>query len=146
MSAKLRVPENTEVPISAMIDVVFLLLAFFIMTAATIKDEAHVSITLPKDIGTPGPPVPTYDIYVFNTHKEGQYVYNFQNRNYTEDQLDVYLSNITQDHDQADNMILNLKVALDAKHKRVIDIVDLLKKHGIEKINVLSLKEGFAKK
>ena len=143
MGKKIRVQADDEVPIAAMIDVVFLLLCFFIMTANDVVDEANVSITLPGPPSQSTPneeePPPTFDIFILGSEETP---YNFQNRPYTQEGIDSYISQVAVDKEQAENMVLNIKVSLDAKHKKLINLVDVLKKYGIEKINILSLKEG----
>jgi biopolymer transport protein ExbD len=45
---KKRVPEQAEVPMSSMIDVVFLLLIYFIVTQKDEVSEAHLAVNLPS--------------------------------------------------------------------------------------------------
>ena len=145
---KLRVPAEEETPIASMIDVVFLLLCFFITTSNPPQDEAHISIILPAPSKTPPSektePPPSVDIYILgevqNTDANGKFSYQMNGGRYTSDRMDSSIRKIAADPEQAQEVLVNVKVKLDAKHKRVIELVDILKKNHIEKINILSLK------
>ena len=125
--------EKSEVPISAMIDVVFLLLVYFIVTMKTTIDQAWVSVNLP---GTSEPkPNPPHSVDIFV--QSGEYI--VQNRVVSSAQLEDFLKSIKASN--GDHVSLNLKVSLYAKHSRLVNLLDLLSKNDLENFNLHSLKE-----
>ena len=63
-SRKARRADEAEVDMTPMLDIVFIMLIFFIVTA-TFLDEQGLDFTPPPpDIQTPAPPIPAISIYV----------------------------------------------------------------------------------
>jgi len=117
---KVKERERGEVPISAMIDVVFLLLVFFIVTSTEVTDEAFVQVNAP---GQPEPPVeieknPTLEIFVLGEH------YEMMGKRYSHADMDVYLGNISQ---IMQDPSVNIKVSKKAKHKKISKITGFTK-------------------
>ena len=86
---KKRIETEAEVPLSAMIDVTFLLLTYFIMTQTEVIEEAYIAMNMVAP--NPGPPPevkPTiFDIKVFSEN------YYCQGRAFKEiDSLAAYLA------------------------------------------------------
>ena len=58
--------DNTEVPMSAMIDIVFLLLIYFILTFKVNKVEAHLAINLPSpSMDKSQQPPQLFEVHIF---------------------------------------------------------------------------------
>ncbi|MDD7986720.1 biopolymer transporter ExbD [Lentisphaera marina] len=134
---KKRIEEEAEVPLSAMIDVTFLLLTYFIMTQTEVIEEAYIAMNMVAP--NPGPPPevkPTiFDIKVF----ENDYV--VQGRAFKEiDSLGAYLANFARETQGAE-ITIDLKLQGRAKTKRLVDLLDILAKEGLEKkINIAFLQ------
>ena len=128
--------EESEVPIAAMIDVTFLLLIYFIVTSKEIVDEAWVSVNLP---GPPPPdahvdePPPTIDVFV----QSDRYVYQGNNK----DLDDMERTLIGIGSAMGEDVVINVKVSLKAKHERLVLLLDRMNKAGLQKFNLHSLKE-----
>ena len=128
--------EDCEVPIAAMIDVTFLLLIYFIVTAKEIVVEAWVSVNLP---GPPPPeqvpeePPPTIDIFV----QSDRYVYQGNDKELTS--IEQTLVGLFAA--MGDEAIINVKISLEAKHENLVLLLDRMNKVGLKKFNLHSLKE-----
>jgi biopolymer transport protein ExbD len=121
---------DTEVPLSAMIDVTFLLLAYFLITSSPVIEEAHVAINTPSILTTPIIEIDhsTFDIHVlkdkYHIPELGRTFENAQDmKNFIAD-----FANNTG----GDNNKVNLKLDGSAKTERLVDLIDLLAKEGLE--------------
>lgn len=126
--------EDAEVPISAMIDVVFLLLIYFIVTSKEIVDEAWVSVNLP---GPPPPnqpeiePPTTVDIFI----QSDRYIYQGNDRSLDELERTLMGFGVMGD------VTVNIKVSKKAKHSMLVLLLDRMNKHKLEKFNLHTLKD-----
>ena len=124
--------ERMEVPMAAMIDIVFLLLVYFILTFKIEPLEAHMTINLPSPSTVPGQPPPVLlevkvlpDPYVLN------------GVGLTLDTIERTIDDLTRD-DRSQTLII--KVGLDAKQHQLISLLDRCEKLDLENLNVLTLK------
>jgi biopolymer transport protein ExbD len=130
--------EDAEIPISAMIDVVFLLLVYFIVTSKEVVDEALVTVNLP---GPPDPnqkppePPPTVDVFILPDH----YVYQGSKRDLSE--MTSILAGIGGA--MGADAIVNIKVVTKAKHESLVLLLDRMRAAGLEKFNIHTLKDVF---
>ena len=126
--------EEAEVPISAMIDVVFLLLIYFIVTSKEIIDEAWVSVNLPgPPPETPeSDPPPTIDVFV----QSDRYIYQGSNRDL--DEMDRILSGIGSA--MGEDVTINVKVSIKAEHEKLVLLLDRMNKAGLANFNIHTLK------
>ena len=126
-----RKEKPLDVPISAMIDVVFLLLVYFVFTAKTPVNEVAASVNLPG----PGPVsdvnIPSVEVRVY----EDTYIVN--GNRYELNEAEKYFMGISG---AFDDVIINIKVSKDATHKRVVLLLDRLKKAKLSKFNLHTLK------
>ena len=129
---KTKTHESAEVPMSAMIDVVFLLLIFFIVTATTVIDEAHVAVNLPSPSGPPAEPKLTLDLYILPNS-----VY-MNNRKINDAQLEERLNNLISG---TPDISVNVKVDGNTKQERLVEVLDICKKSKATKLNILGLKD-----
>ena len=137
---KPRKEESAEVPIASMIDVVFLLLIYFIVTMKPTLDQAWVAVNLP---GPPDPnapqsdeiPPPPIDIYV----QSGNYMYRNNVMNLK--QMEAELKNIKAMNDNDPDVPINIKVSLKARHVKLVELLDLMTKLGLQNFNLHSLKQ-----
>ena len=128
---KVKVERKSEVPISAMIDVVFLLLVFFIVTSTEVIDEAFVQVNAPGPVSGPATPMDTVDIYVLDSH------YELMGKKYNSSEMEDCLAQIAQIMDQP---AVNIKVAKTAKHKKLVRLLDSLNKVKLSKFSLHTLK------
>ena len=128
--------EKVEVPLSAMIDITFLLLSYFIVTQSTPIEEAFIALNKPSIDGTPKDKVqePTLDIYLQSDR------YLVMNRTYSD--IKDLKPFIDQYSENAPNSTVNLKLSGHAKTQKFVDLLDLLAATKMqEHINIAYLKE-----
>jgi len=59
-----REPEDTRLKMTAMIDIVFLLLVFFVMTFTIVAAEGDFNVDMPRTEQGPAPPPPPLPVFV----------------------------------------------------------------------------------
>jgi biopolymer transport protein ExbD len=132
--------EKVEVPLSAMIDITFLLLSYFIVTQSTPIEEAFIALNKPSLNPHPKDDVqpPTLDIYLQSDK------YLVMNRSYRD--IEDLKPFIDQYAENAPNSTVNLKLSGHAKTQQFVDLLDLLAATRMqEHINIAYLKENIAK-
>ncbi|RMD76342.1 MAG: biopolymer transporter ExbD [Lentisphaerae bacterium] len=126
--------EKLDPPMSAMIDVVFLLLIFFIATFKEHKVEAHVAINLPTpNLAQPNPDAQFLEIYVL---KDTYLLMGTTPVNVTA--LESKLINVASNDT---NYTIMIKTHPDAPEERLVKVLDLCAKAGLHNLNVLTLKK-----
>lgn len=121
---------DTEVPLSAMIDVTFLLLAYFLITNSPVIEEAHIAINTPSTQSTPITEInnSSFDILVYqDKYHIPELGRSFKN---TKD-MEIFIANLANNTNNDTNKV-NLKLHGKAKTQRLIDLVDLLAQEGLE--------------
>jgi biopolymer transport protein ExbD len=121
---------DTEVPLSAMIDVTFLLLAYFIITNSPPIEEAHVAINTPSTVSPPITEItnPSFDILVYqDKYHLPELGLTFKNVKDMENFIADFANNTKDDQNK-----VTLKLHGQAKTERLIDLVDLLAQKGLE--------------
>jgi biopolymer transport protein ExbD len=139
--ARIKQPEAVEMPMSAMIDVTFLLLIFFIVTATDEIIEAHVSVDLPSASSSKSSEKPPQLIEVVvppdsEAGLEGKYLL-MGSTPHDIDALEQVLAGVAV-LDNTQTIII--KVSPDATQGKLIQLLDRCKKVGLSKLNVLTLK------
>ena len=140
-----RTEYASEVPLSAMIDVTFLLLIYFVVMQKEVKDESFVAVNQPAL--NPGPPpavLPTTcDIYV----RPDAYISRGQPYPTVDGllpDLQHFAENSEVDQDDPQklrkNVIVNLKLSVHATQQQLVDLLDVLAKYKLTKINFFYLK------
>ncbi|MCM8525203.1 MAG: biopolymer transporter ExbD [Lentisphaeraceae bacterium] len=121
--------ERCEVPIAAIIDIVFLLLVYFIVTSTHVVDEAYVQVNLPG----PGPsnPIESMDVYVLKDH------YELMGKKYSLEEMDNYLSQISQ---IMEDIPVNIKISKQAEHQKLVRLLDSLNKVKVTRFSLHTLK------
>lgn len=122
--------ERCEVPIAAMIDVVFLLLVYFIVTSTQVIDEAYVQVNLPGKSNLEKTSE-TLDVYVFDSG------YELMGRRYDYQEIEKYFTGLAQ---VLDDPSVNIKVSQKAEHHKLVRLLDLLNKVKVNKFSLHTLK------
>ena len=134
-----------SVPLSSMIDVVFLLLIYFIFTQKEVVEDVHLQLNLPAPQSSSAneepPPMLRIDVfensqdndtatyYAVNTAKEGA----GRAMEFTE--LQSYLK-IVADNSTETTIVLNC--GPNANHDKLIKILDLCNSLGLTELNLLT--------
>ena len=130
---KRKKAETLSVQMSSMIDIVFLLLIYFIVTAREEITEAHLSVNLPA----PGAAKATENkpkLLELEVHK-GQYCLNG-----TPQDISVVESMLLSFGRMDPGMTVMVKVAFDAYASELVTALDLCDKAGLTNLNVVSLR------
>ncbi|MCH2206615.1 MAG: biopolymer transporter ExbD [Lentisphaerales bacterium] len=131
---KVKSNEKTKIPISAMIDVTFLLLIFFIVTSKEITNEAFVKVNLPGKGKVQPPPDDrklTFDLYIYKD------TYKISGQSYTLSKMKSFLSVYSE---SADDFQVNVKVSEDASHENLVNVLDVLNGAGLKNFGIYTLK------
>ena len=134
---KPRKQESSEVPISSMIDVVFLLLTFFIFTSKEVIEEAYVDL---KPAGKPDTASqPPEDLQKVKLDVEvDQRYYRYAGRDYTIESLEKKIGRLAAV--DPTKVSVTILTSTDSDHSRLVNFLDICKKHNIEDFNILSKK------
>ena len=128
---KKSVGEGKDMPMATMIDVVFLLLIYFIVTQKPILEETFVYSNLPNGLPskTTGFPL-TIDVF----QEEGNF-YRVMNRPWKPKALFKYLKTIS-DNDPDQAIIINC--GSKAKHAKLIKLLDACAEAELSNLNVVN--------
>ncbi len=130
---KLKLNDQLEVPMSSMIDVVFLLLIFFIVTYHEEVIETNLAIDRPAaTTAITEAPIQLIEIQVH----PGYYQFRDGRATSLEDVIDQLALFIKYDPDQT----AIIKVSKNAKHEELIRLLDHCNRIGLTKFNIVSLK------
>jgi biopolymer transport protein ExbD len=129
---KKRTRQELTFEMTPLIDVVFLLLIFFMVSSVFKKDELALLLNLPKaDSGASA--VNNQKSFIIEL-TENELAVN--GRKVTQEELDETLAGLT-DKTQA----IDFRVDKQVRYERVIDVLDRLKKHGLSNLSLLTSKE-----
>lgn len=136
MARKKRVidSEAAEPPMSSMIDVVFLLLIYFVVTQKEIIPEAHLAVNLPgpptKEQQKDEKPPTVIDVRVLSNE------YQFMN-------IPIKLSTLREKLEQfgSDDSGYTVVIKTDvyAKNERLVNVLDACKKANLNQLNIVTL-------
>ena len=132
-----RNDEPLAVPMSQMIDVVFLLLIYFVVTMKDEISEAHLTINLPS-AGAPPAAASAKEIKVIKIFVEATgYEYQLPPsppRAISADGLQKFLAS---NKERAANSDLIISVSSHAPMQQLVTVLDFAAQHGYSKLNVL---------
>jgi biopolymer transport protein ExbD len=140
MAKKKRKIEEAQVPLSSMIDVVFLLLIYFIVTQKEIVEDTYLAADLPTPGGAkPDKPVTLFTIDVTLQHPENPELdlqtYHVNGRRWKFDDLKQQLVR-TGETDPDQTIIINC--GPNAKHRKLIQLLDACAAAGLKKLNMVN--------
>lgn len=136
--------EKLEIPITPMIDAVFLLLIFFMVTSTLHRQEADISFALPG-VAQQSEPVEMPDEQIIDIYADGRVMLNNLEYDSPENPempelLDMLIRfKATAVANQTEAMI-TINPAGDVKHQRVVDVLNACAAAEIE--NVTFAMEG----
>jgi biopolymer transport protein ExbD len=137
---KRRKLDDAEVPLSAMIDIVFLLLVYFIVTQKEIIEDTLLGVDLPTPGGAkPEKPVTMFTIDVMLQHPENPALdlqtYHVNGRRWKFDDLKLQLIR-TGETDPDQTIIINC--GPNAMHRKLIQILDACAVAKLTKLNLVN--------
>lgn len=116
--------------LTPLIDVVFLLLIFFLVTSVFKKEEMVLALNLPK-ASYSSEDVNIKDVNIFITMEK----MHFEQQDVTFEELEHFLSIISDK-----NKLINVRIDKEVKYQKVISVLDLLKKY--ELVNLALVNEN----
>lgn len=132
---KKRVQEQGEVPMSSMIDVVFLLLIYFIVTQKDEISEAHLAVNLPSPNAAQekqeDPPRPL-ELTVLRGKVQ------LRGRTMTMERIQETLEPFAKEDPELTVMI---KTSTKALNGELVKVLDMCKSMGLTKLNVATLDD-----
>ena len=134
--------EEAEVPMSSMIDVVFLLLIYFIVTQKPIIEETLLAVDLPSPSSGP-PPKEKPVLFSIDVNYQGAkslttYALNQQlcSFEWLKKQLMI------QGENSPDTTVI-INCGANARHKKLIQLLDACAKAGLNKLNLVEDGSSF---
>ncbi len=116
-----------DVPMTPMIDVVFQLLVFFVLTFEIPDRLSHMEVNRPRGMGTPGPGAMRVGVY-----EEG---FTLNDSRVSGETLQRTFNRLA-DLDPTQNVIV---IATgQSKHSQLVHVLDLLNHAGLESVSLLS--------
>ncbi len=130
-----REDESLSIPMSAMIDVVFLLLIYFIVTMEDEIPEAHLAINLPslgarKQDQSVAPRLLEVQVYKNELRLRGKIM--------TYSEIDSFLKRFSSTGKDSTVMV---QVSQRARAQDLVTALDLCRKHGFNNLNVLTIND-----
>jgi biopolymer transport protein ExbD len=125
-----------KLEVAALIDVVFLLLIYFMVTSSLIRSEADLAFVLPLGDQTPQIDIPLEVLIEIKAdgvvQVEGM---RFSRNDASLDELAKQVAGLKRvAAAQGSEFFVNLLPDQDAKHGRIIDVMDACNKAGVEKL------------
>ncbi len=157
-----------EVPLSSMIDVVFLLLIYFILTQKPVVEDVHLNVDLPAP-GAPSkgepPMLLTIDVMKLPQYDNGDKIwalaqketdaerqkmilaqekiyYHMNGAPYESKKLREYLKTVAETNPDTTVMI---NCGPNAKHQKLINLLDICSEVGLTKLNIVDDNTVFFK-
>lgn len=129
-----------RVDLTPMIDIVFLLLIYFMVTTQLLKQEADLGITLPAEVPLDQPPENLPDEHFIEVNPDGQVLLNGQP---FDDPFSITLPDLTgnlQRLKQSSELagvdtLITVMPADEARHERVIAVLNACKSADIKMVS-----------
>ncbi len=129
MKFQTREPESAAFPLAPMIDVVFLLLIFFIATMQFSKSERELNVSVP--VAEEGADAKqTLGEIIVNVREDGTVVVD--KTEMTQEQLYAKLSRIAAVHK---NQAIRIRGDREVAYQKIVEVIDVCQKAGIPNIS-----------
>lgn len=125
--------EAGELNLTAMIDVAFQLLNFFIMTAHPVAVYAHLDILRPTPGGTKLEEAQFTDLITIMIFKDR---FSINTKQVSQVQLEQVVAQLAK---LGKNQSVLIQSASDASHQRLITVLNMCAKYGLKNLSVLSM-------
>ncbi|MEZ5499249.1 MAG: biopolymer transporter ExbD [Steroidobacteraceae bacterium] len=136
MNLKPRRSEEPEVNLTSLIDVVLLLVVFF-MLSSTFIDEGRVKIKLPEANASKAVKSATEPLVITVT-REG--VYRLNDRELVNSSAATLRNGIVKLVGDERNVRVTIRADADSRHQAVVTVMDVLSKLGFGQINIATVE------
>ena len=123
-----RQRRTTEVNLTPLVDVVFILLIFFLITSTFVQNPG-IEVDLPEATNAPG--ADTERSLVLGLTTEGRIIYQGQARSLTELE-DILNTQFSEDSSQT----IVLQADRDTAHGKVVEVMDVARQSGFERLAI----------
>jgi len=123
--------EHISPDLTPLIDVVFLILIFFMVSSTFKKEELALLLTLP-DANSATQEIKKEDINV----ELGKDEVALKGKKITFEELDAYFKDVTDKLKP-----INVRIDKDVTYQRIVKLLDLLNKHGLNNLALENKKE-----
>lgn len=134
-------PPQASIPLAPMIDVVFLLLIFFIVTWKFSRDEVDLNVSVPSSEMGENDKRPLGEI-IINVREGG--VLTVENNILTEEQLRNKLESISMEYQDEktgkSRQPVRIRGSANVEYQRIVEVIDLCQKAGIWNISFSTKK------
>jgi len=135
MKLSLRVRTQPEVNLTSLIDVVFLLLIFFMVSTSFTK-QSQINISLPEAVSSPLVEAPAQQIDIMIT-AAGLYLVN--GRELINNRPETIRNALQKVADGNNSMPLTISADADAKHQHVVTAMDVAGRLGFTQISIATV-------
>ncbi len=132
---KKKFVDKIDIPMSAMIDVVFLLLIYFIITYREEIPEAHLQVNLPSPDAPPSEEVRVPPLELEVRPRE----YLFRGRPMQPETIRRALATLAREGDP-DDLTVVIKTHVRAPTRNLIEILDICRSVNITDLNVMTIE------
>ena len=116
--------EGFEIPLTPLVDIIFILIVFFLVATTFYSEERDIDITLPE--GTEGDAILEEDgVYVINVRDSGAIV--VENRILSMGELEQELEQLCRGGQPR----VEIRGDTDCRHGRIMGVMNVCKKHGV---------------
>ena len=138
---KVRIEEKIETPIMAMIDVVFLLIIFFVVTSAIEKEAVDETIKLAKSYHVAPPTGKDPRQVTVNLKKEGdKYSYAIAGTGLGINQLQAVLQQSVAKN--GNDFPVIIRSSGDAQFKKIDEVIAIVGRAGLYRVSLSSQDDG----
>lgn len=137
MKFKRQVDQNVSVDLTPMIDVVFLLLIFF-MVSTTFTKESHLEIDLPQSSAEPAKPVIDEIEVVINAAGE----YSVNDRSLVNNQEDTLKRAVQKLSEGKNNIPFIITADSKTQHEYVVRVMDVAGQLGFVQLSITTQRSG----
>jgi biopolymer transport protein ExbD len=132
LKRKEKKQDEIEIPMTPMIDVVFQLLIYFLVTFETPDVMAHLNVFRPQPDATQEKPETPPDIIDVGIYPDG---FTIGDRQVTLERLDELLAKLAG---YGTGQTVIIKCGLDSSHGDLVRVLDLCAKAGLTNLSVMS--------
>jgi len=135
---KAKKTEEAEVPMSSMIDVVFLLLIYFIVTQKPVIEETLLGVNLPSGAQSQSQSDPG-QLFSIDVVKMGTGSNKFYNVNGMPTPVEAMKDQLLMLAENDPDTTVIIKCGPNAKHEKLITVLDACAEAGLTKLNLVEL-------
>ena len=124
--------DEIDVPMAPMIDVVFLLLIYFVMTIQPVEVAAHLEVLTPSSDSAPREQADPPSLIRIGIYSDG---FTFDDSTVNLDLMESFLSTLSK---ASSTQSVLIQCAVDSPHGSLIQILNLCAKYTLKNLSIVS--------